>query len=77
MSDHVTALCRSGYYNQLRQLRPAARALLPEAAAKVGVYILSARLLQRPALWYHGQLVSASAVDPECSSTTSDGRQAT
>jgi len=32
MFDHVTALCRSGYY-QLCQLRPVARAL-PEAAAK-------------------------------------------
>ena len=33
MFDHVTALCRSGYYH-LRQLRPLARAL-PEAAAKI------------------------------------------
>ena len=41
-----------------------------------GVYILSARLLQRAALWYHGQLVSASAVDPERSGATSDGHQA-
>ena len=32
MSDHVTALCRSGYY-ELRQVRPVPRAL-PEAAAK-------------------------------------------
>jgi len=32
MSDHVTAFCRSGYY-QPHQLRPVARAL-PEAAAK-------------------------------------------
>ena len=62
MSDHVTALCRSGYY-QLRQLRPVARAL-PEDLSP-GVYVLSARLLQRATLQYHGQLVSASAVDTE------------
>ena len=45
MSDHVTALCWSGYY-QLRQLQPVARAL-PEAAAKpsTGVHILSPRPL--------------------------------
>jgi len=70
-SDHAFWL-----YYQLRQLRPVARAL-PEAAAKTqaspGVYILLARLLQRAALRYHGQLVSASAVDPERNSATSDG----
>ena len=42
-----------------------------------GVYILSVRLLQRAFLWYHGQLVSASAVDPERSGATSDRHQAT
>ena len=40
-----------------------------------GVYILSARLLQHAALWYHRQLVSVSAVDPECSGATCDGHQ--
>jgi len=42
-----------------------------------GVYILSAQLLQCAALRYDGQLVSTSAVDPECSGATSDGHQAT
>jgi len=30
-SDHVTAVCRSGYY-QLRQLKPAVRCLLEDSA---------------------------------------------
>ena len=43
MSDHVTTLCRSRYY-QLRQLRPVAKAL-PEAAAKFLVQVfVSCRL---------------------------------
>ena len=42
-----------------------------------GVHILSARLLQRAALPYHGQLVPASAVDPERGGASSDGHQAT
>ena len=51
MSDHVTALCRSGYY-QLRQLRPVARAL-PEAAAKTLVQaFISCRLDHCNALLY-------------------------
>jgi len=79
-SDHVTALCRSGYY-QLRQLRPVARAPFEAAAGykrlSPGVYILSARLRQRAALRYHGQLVPVSAVDPERGGATSDGHQAT
>jgi len=33
--------------------------------------------VQRDALRYHGQLVSASAIDPERSGATSDGHQAT
>ena len=51
MSDHVTALCRSGYY-QLRQLRPVTRAL-PEAAAKTLVQVfMSCRLDYCNALFY-------------------------
>ena len=43
MSDNITELCRSGYY-QLRQLRPVARAL-PEAPAKILVQaFISCRL---------------------------------
>ena len=43
MSDHVTVLCQSGYY-QLYQLRPEARAL-PEAATKtLGQAFVSCRL---------------------------------
>ena len=79
MSDHVTALCRSRYY-QLRQLRPMVCRALPETAANTLVQafiILWARLLQRAVLRYHGQLVSASAVDPERGGATSDGHQVT
>ena len=50
-----------------------------KAAAKtlVQAFItLSARLLQRAALRYHGQLVPASAVDSERGGATSDGHQA-
>ena len=51
MSDHVTALCRSDYY-QLHQLRPVARAL-PEAAAKTLVQaFISCRLDYCNALLY-------------------------
>jgi len=51
MSDHVTALCRSGYY-QLRQLRPVTRAL-PEAAVKTLVQaFISGRLDYCNALLY-------------------------
>jgi len=38
---------------------------------------MSARLLQRAALRYHGQLVSASAVDPKRGGEISNGHQAT
>ena len=51
MSDHVTALCRSVYY-QLRQLRPVVRAL-PEAAVKTLVHaFVSCRLDYCNALLY-------------------------
>jgi len=51
MSAHVTALCRSGFF-QLRQLRPFTRSLSTEAAKTlVGIYILPSGLLQLASVW--------------------------
>jgi len=44
MADHVAAVCRSGYYYQLRQLRPVVRSLSAVGAKAVVHAFISSRL---------------------------------
>ena len=43
MADHVSAICRSGYF-QLRQLRPVARSLTADAAKTIVHAFVACRL---------------------------------
>jgi len=75
MADHVTTVCRAGYYQLLRQLCQIIQSLTPTVAQTLvpaGLHQLLARLLQFVALWNWRHPTKASTVRPERGSTSDD-----
>ena len=72
MADHVTTVCRAGYY-QLRQLRHITLSLSPTVAQTLVQAFISCRLDYCNSLFYgiaDSQLRRLYTVCPECSCTT-------
>jgi len=67
---HVSALCRSGFF-QLRQLRPFVQSLTTEAAKTLVQAFISCRLdlLQLASVWSDREHHEESPVAAECRST--------